>query len=521
MVRVGEMRDDDYEWQEVRRRRNNMSSNNVTVPDIATIHQRRREDETRLTTYFFSDIPDNFGAKAMLNIFQKYGDVVEVVIPAKRDKGGRRFEFARFEQVSDVRKFGIELDNIIIGRDKIYVNLSRFQREQRNSRYTQRDGGHVHAGWKERHEHYAEKKGWNQETAINRNDEKSYAHAVKGGKPLNQQKLNQTPRWSYTTGKDTLLSLQKTYVGEVLHSGMSYNIQDEFHRQGSSIFKVSMFLSFVENLSSVVADMSSAAKRLKESDLIQPWSTREVDSSRLVWLRVYGIPVHAWNAEFFVMITKPYREFINEDEGTLKRITLDVARIMIRTEEQKVVDEIVEVKINNEIFRLRIIEDSYGPMMIMVAQDKRSDGRDAESNCSEEEEEEITIPAEDGDDLVMNAGDNNLLALTNFVNDNNVRMNENGILNVNGKQDLKDDNPKCVWISKAGNRGQKSGNAGDLRPGANLLRLGANLHPDSASVSSCLRVGAKLLRLGAKTCSTSSKQSFLHYNCQSFKPLTS
>ncbi|CAJ2637810.1 unnamed protein product [Trifolium pratense] len=42
-------------------------------------------------------MPDNFDAKAMLNIFQKYGNIVEVVIPTKRDKGGRRFGFARFD----------------------------------------------------------------------------------------------------------------------------------------------------------------------------------------------------------------------------------------------------------------------------------------------------------------------------------------------------------------------------------------------------------------------------------------
>ncbi|MCI58511.1 RNA-binding protein 25-like, partial [Trifolium medium] len=65
----------------------------------------------------------------MLNIFQHYGNIVEVVIPAKRDKGGRRFGFARFDQVKDVRRFGIELDNIIIGRDKIFVNPPRFQRD--------------------------------------------------------------------------------------------------------------------------------------------------------------------------------------------------------------------------------------------------------------------------------------------------------------------------------------------------------------------------------------------------------
>ncbi|PNX62199.1 hypothetical protein L195_g052849, partial [Trifolium pratense] len=111
LVRGGEMRDDDYGWKEVRGRRNDRRKNQAFTPDIATNRKRQgREDEAKYTSYFFSDIPDSFGAKAMFNIFQKYGEVVEVVIPAKRDKGGRRFGFARFDQVWDVRKFGIELD---------------------------------------------------------------------------------------------------------------------------------------------------------------------------------------------------------------------------------------------------------------------------------------------------------------------------------------------------------------------------------------------------------------------------
>ncbi|MCI08394.1 hypothetical protein A2U01_0029471, partial [Trifolium medium] len=258
-------------------------------------------DETRLTTYFFSDIPDSFGAKAMLNIFQKYGDAVEVVIPAKRDKGGRRFGFARFEHVRDVRKFGIELDNIIIGRDKIYVNVSRFQREERNSRYTQREGGNVHGRREERHEHHVEKMRKNQKDATYRKDEKSYAQAVQGEKLRNQRRIIQAPRWSYTVGKDTLLSLQKSYVGEVVHPGMSYNIQDEFHRQGYFGIKITPLganlVLLEEQEEGEVRALIEDAKSWMEQWFreIRPWSTREVDSSRLVWLRVYGIPVHAWN----------------------------------------------------------------------------------------------------------------------------------------------------------------------------------------------------------------------------------
>ncbi|CAJ2644149.1 unnamed protein product [Trifolium pratense] len=193
MVRGGEMRDDDYSWKEVRSRRNRRYNNNATKPDIATDNRRRMIDETRITTYFFSDIPDSFGANAMFNVFQKYGDVVEVVIPAKRDKGGRRFGFARFDNVWDARRFGIELDNIIIGRDKIYANLSRFQRETGNRRENQRDDGYTHDRRGVRQEHNDEPLR-RRKDEVNRVDEKSYAHVLQGDRSLAQPNFKKDPR---------------------------------------------------------------------------------------------------------------------------------------------------------------------------------------------------------------------------------------------------------------------------------------------------------------------------------------
>lgn len=94
---------------------------------------RRRDIERnmdRQVTYFFTLFPDDHGATEMLRIFSMYGDATEVVIPAKRDKLGRRFGFVRFMEVRDVKLFATKLDNIIIGATKIHANIPRFTRDE-------------------------------------------------------------------------------------------------------------------------------------------------------------------------------------------------------------------------------------------------------------------------------------------------------------------------------------------------------------------------------------------------------
>ncbi|MCH96981.1 hypothetical protein A2U01_0017973, partial [Trifolium medium] len=125
--------EDDHGWTTFRGRHRNRQGNNKCMTDIATARKHNKENNNFLTTYLFTDFPYSFGAKAMFNAFYHYGNIMEVVIPAKRDKGGRRFGFARFDRVPDPRKFEYDLDNIIIGRDKITVNLSRFHRPEKNT----------------------------------------------------------------------------------------------------------------------------------------------------------------------------------------------------------------------------------------------------------------------------------------------------------------------------------------------------------------------------------------------------
>ncbi|MCH89313.1 hypothetical protein A2U01_0010208, partial [Trifolium medium] len=346
--------EDDQPWQKVKGRQRKGRDKNHPKLDIATAFRNNREKNVNYTTYFFSDFPESFGAKAMLNVFQNYGDIMEVVIPAKRDKGGRRFGFARFDRVENPRSFEYELDHIIIGRDKLSVNLSRFQRQSEgNRRFDVKNGtsGSRRLNDSKGVEFNTRTKsstGQNHHQSRDEHD-RTYAHAVRDGRQSKQGVDHKHITVSYEAEKDDMLRLKKAFIGEVLHSGMSYNIQNQFHRQGYFGVKVTPLGS---NLVLLEGQEEGEVEALVEDAKgwlyqwfrdVRPWSAKEIDLERIVWLRVYGIPAHAWNDIFFANITKPWCHFINADDVTIKKLSMDVARLMIRTTCQRVVDEFFDV----------------------------------------------------------------------------------------------------------------------------------------------------------------------------------
>lgn len=87
-------------------------------------------DHPGLTSYFFTNFPDNFGEREMWSVFLKWGRAMDVYIPLKKDKWGRRFGFVRFLEVHNPKLLELKLDKIYIGNQKLRANLSRFSRNQ-------------------------------------------------------------------------------------------------------------------------------------------------------------------------------------------------------------------------------------------------------------------------------------------------------------------------------------------------------------------------------------------------------
>ncbi|CAJ2635642.1 unnamed protein product [Trifolium pratense] len=287
------MGDDVHQWKTVQGRRRKGSQKKS---DFATTISSLNEHPDDITTYFFTSFPDSFGALAMLRAFKYYGNVTEVVIPTKRDVGGRRFGFTRFARVMDIRGFELELDNII--------------------------------------------------------------------------------------GQEG---------------------------RGDSIV------------------------------------TSDLDVERTVWLRIYGVPSHAWNVVFFAQLVKPWGSFINEEEGTLKKSTMDVARLMIRTSCQEIIDEFIDVKFNGDVYHLRVLEDSYGPMRIMIPQKNGNEGRDSSVESEEDGEEEVRGMWTEGDMEDRESEMGELLALKSASNANIVQVNISGPnLGSNNDKAEGKESSKCV-----------------------------------------------------------------------------
>lgn len=59
--------------------------------------------------------------------------MVEVEISPRRNKMGKRFDFARFVNVEDGRMLAVSMDKIIIDGKKIHVKLPRFGRNRRTT----------------------------------------------------------------------------------------------------------------------------------------------------------------------------------------------------------------------------------------------------------------------------------------------------------------------------------------------------------------------------------------------------
>lgn len=52
--------------------------------------------------------------------------------------------------------------------------------------------------------------------------------------------------------------------------------------------------------------------------LIRRWKEDEVDNNIVMWIRVYGIPCHGWNSEFFVALANSFGSFVCLDDNTSK-----------------------------------------------------------------------------------------------------------------------------------------------------------------------------------------------------------
>nr|GFB77948.1 hypothetical protein [Tanacetum cinerariifolium] len=80
---------------------------------------------------FITNFPDHFSARDLWGVCKGYGTVVDVYIPNRKSKAGKRFAFARFIKVDDVEQLVSNLCTVWNGRMHMHANMVRFDRSSK------------------------------------------------------------------------------------------------------------------------------------------------------------------------------------------------------------------------------------------------------------------------------------------------------------------------------------------------------------------------------------------------------
>lgn len=208
-------------WQRVSRRRGYQKM------DVVSTKQGTRGGVNDTVSFFFTEFPKDFGAKEMWSVFDKFGRVQGVVIPNKRDKRGKRFGFIRFFDIRDPSFFATRLDNIIIGNQKLFVNLPRFQRGQWESKMKQpqqsnHNNHHIQRG----------NMGYRKPGTTFAQTVKSDETRRGGAEKPNVPGQFEFAHLHYNIDDSIIQKMNKAYVGQVSRSGTAYSVQEKLSMHG-------------------------------------------------------------------------------------------------------------------------------------------------------------------------------------------------------------------------------------------------------------------------------------------------
>ncbi|KAI5434218.1 hypothetical protein KIW84_021184 [Lathyrus oleraceus] len=346
-----------------------------------------------ITSFFFSSIPDSFKARDLHEVFSRFGEVDEVVIPMKKDVRGKRYGFVRFFNVIDSRRLVCKLDNIFVEDVKLQVNIPRFSRNSksivsnRNQNRVRRigwveksrvGGGEQQIGFSSRFADSFAKvvTGGNKEVimaAVVRNSEVGSKELLGGTGKVNEdgqaggrevvdvtkvvKKIDvvkmidaakgvmKSDAVKATVSKSVALefntdlardnpNILKAYVGLVRTSGMAFSMQKIFQSEGYFDFSIK---PLGPNLC-IFEDVEEGA------------------------VEVFVDEGHNWWSKWFTSIARWKPGHVDEERlmwvrCIASRKVLDSARLLVRTRSRRWVNDMYQVKINGLVFDIGVVEE--------------------------------------------------------------------------------------------------------------------------------------------------------------------
>jgi hypothetical protein len=87
------------------------------------------------------------------------------------------------------------------------------------------------------------------------------------------------------------------------------------------------------------------------------WEMAKIPFQQGAWVRLYGIPLHAWNDNFFKLCVMDCGRFLRKDGYTAAKDRLDFARVLIATSAMAVIKKVDHLMVDGSLVGVQIIEE--------------------------------------------------------------------------------------------------------------------------------------------------------------------
>ncbi|KAK8597763.1 hypothetical protein V6N13_095161 [Hibiscus sabdariffa] len=334
--------------------------------------EEAKENLSRVTL-FVENIPSRMQWRGLWHMFARHGKVIRTFIAKKLSRGSKWFGFVEFGNEEDSNRAMERLNGFITYGFRLTVKAAR----QRNSKNSEEKKSPVN---EQKRMHIRVEKEEDQQRA-------------------EDQKLKEiSPRERYRKKvighvvEEELWKLQKCLVGvttTVCSVKYIANRLEEWGLNGIRILRMggkTFLLTFEdEDLYIMLEDLEWSY--LKEIFYkIDVWSEKDRSPSRATWIEVRGLPLHVWNGPTLKRIAAIWGNFEAWGENFNRVFDAERTTILITTQQQGSIDELVEVEVGCDIHEVYVRELGFkdSTMDPLLQADKKKIPVDSQSGSSSE-----------------------------------------------------------------------------------------------------------------------------------------
>jgi hypothetical protein len=327
------------------------------------------------TSFFVTNFPEDLVWGDLWKLFAKFGSVCDVFIPKKVDKWGRRFGFVKFKEVKEfeVELLSKKLEDVWWDKFKLKINRARFGKGEEKEGSTA-GNSHTQRLLPENNRRVGDDLSF-KSLLLGQVKNSDDAVAVKEGmagdgdggrKKKRVLSIGELVPLEIPIQDQTMSLLKQSMVGLFKETMDFQTFHDRLIMEGQHEVKATyMGGSMVLLQCSSEGELSEVLKFNKQwwdncFRKIIPWRPNLLSECRETWIQIFGIPLHAWEEYTFKMVAGRFGVFLDFDEATVSKQRLDLARVKLRSVRRGLIDTVLQLKVEGELFDVWVVEERCG-----------------------------------------------------------------------------------------------------------------------------------------------------------------